>query len=257
MAKHKHLLWLSFIVFLVSGLILVPALRTQSQDVVPQVQQQRERVKQAQKVDTSDFPIVDYAGIEPADLKERAKREAKGKKYNRFESAFAPHLVSVSDRYDWDQNMPSLPVSDSDAVIIGRVTDAQAHLSSDKTGIYSEFTIEICQILKNDIHTPLTFPGSVAVERTGGRVRFPSGQVSVMYVSNLGMPRVGRKYVLFLTHNFDYQVRRNEDYRILTGYELLDGRVVPLESSGVVNFDAHRSKDEPTFLAELQAALKN
>jgi len=77
-----------------------------------------------------------------------------------------------------------------------------------------------------------------------------------MYVSNLGMPRIGRKYVLFLTHNFSYQVRRNEDYRILTGYELLNGYVFPLESSGVVNFDAHRGKDERSFLAELQTAIK-
>ena len=70
------------------------------------------------------------------------------------------------------------------------------------------------------------------------------------------MPRVGAKYVLFLTHNFPYQVRRDEDYRILTGYELLGGHVVPLDASGVVNFDAHRGQDEQTFLASLQVALK-
>ncbi|MEK6283409.1 MAG: hypothetical protein AABN95_23905 [Acidobacteriota bacterium] len=258
MAKHKSSVLAFFIISTVFGVILLSTLRTQSQGTAPIQQQQKEptaRTRQPQSVDTSGFPIVDYLEAAPADSKERARRKAKGEKYNRPEPAFAPHLVSVSDRYDWDENMPSLPVTESDAVIIGEVTSAEAYLSSDKTGIYSEFTIEICQILKNDTNTPLKFPGSVLVERTGGRVRFPSGQVGVMYVSNLGMPRVGRKYVLFLSHNFPYQVRRVEDYRILTGYELLDGRVVPLESSGVVNFEAHRGKDEPTFLAELHAAL--
>ncbi len=257
MAKHKPSVWLFFIISCVSGLILLTALRIHSQDSVPNQQQQKEKVRQAQEVDTSQFPVADHVATEPADSKERAKRQAKGKKYNRRETAVDPQLITVSDRYSWDPSISSLPANHSDAVIIGAVTGAEAHLSSDKTGVYSEFTIQICQILKNDIQNPLQFPGSVVVEREGGRIRFPSGQVTLMYVSNLGMPRVGRKYVLFLTHNFPYQVRRDQDYRILTGYELVDGRIVPLERSGVVDFDAHRGKDEQTFLAELLVAIKN
>jgi hypothetical protein len=254
MHRWAHLMLL--IVSSALAVILIATSHSTSQNLASANQQRSQARTPAQGFDFEDLPLVEYDRKETADLKERAKREAKGRKYNRSESAFAPHLVSVSDRYHWDQNMPSLPFKESDAVIIGRVTDAQAHLSSDKTGVYSEFTIEICQVLKNDSHTPLPFPVIVA-ERTGGRVRFPSGRIGVMYVSNLGMPRVGRTYVLFLTHNFPYQVRRNEDYRILTGYELRDGLVIPLETSGVVNFDAHRGKDQATFLADLQAALEN
>jgi hypothetical protein len=249
MVKHKGSVWLLFII---CSLFLFSALRTQSQDAK---KQPIDKAK-IRKVNPLDFPATDYAVTAQADPKERAKRDAKGKKYNRSETAIDPHLVTVSDIYYWDAGMPSLPVDQSDAVIIGEVTAAEAHLSSDKTGIYSEFTIQIGQILKNDLQTPLAFPGSVVAERTGGRVRFPSGQVSLMYVSNLGMPQVGKRYVLFLTHNFPYQVRRDEDYRILTGYELLDGCVVPLDSSGVVNFDAHRGHQERIFVGELQAAIQ-
>ena len=46
------------------------------------------------------------------------------------------------------------------------------------------------------------------------------------------MPQVGCRYLLFLE-----QVNSEVEFRILTGYELREGRVFPLdESSGVVHF---------------------
>ena len=256
MAKHKPSEWVVLLVLGISAVILLTTLRSHSQNILPQVQEQGEQAKRVGKVEPSRFPVVDYVVSESANSKDNSKQEAKGKKYNRRETAVDPHLISVSDRYDWDSSISSLPVTQSDAVVIAELESAEAHLSSDKSGVYSEFTFRICQILKNDVHNPLPFPGSVVAERAGGRIRFPSGQVTLVYVSNLGMPRVGAKYVLFLTHNFPYQVRRDEDYRILTGYELLGSDVIPLDASGVVNFDAHRNQDEQTFLASLQVALK-
>src|SRR6266404_8890020 len=99
-------------------------------------------------IDETQFPIVDYTEPEPTDPVERAKKHAKGQKYNRPETAVDPRLITVSDIYYWDASMPSLPVAQSDAVIIGEVTRAEAHLSNDKTGVYSEFTIQISQVLK-------------------------------------------------------------------------------------------------------------
>jgi hypothetical protein len=250
MATPKRTLWTLFIISFITLPFLLSPLLTQSQN--PHKEQKARIIR---KVNPLDFPMTDFPGTPARDPKEREKRQDKGKKYNRPETAIDARLITVSDTYHWDANLPSLPVNQSDAVILGKVTAAEAHLSSNKTGIYSEFTIEIHQILKNDPQTPLVVPGFVVAERTGGRVRFPSGQVSLMYVSSLGMPQIGKKYVLFLTHNFPYQVRRNEDYRVLTGYELLDGRAVPLDKSTVVNFDVHRGKDEHTFLAELEAII--
>src|SRR5215475_5547766 len=43
---------------------------------------------------------------------------------------------------------PALPISQSDMIIIGKVTDAQAYISEDETSIYSEFTVGIEHALK-------------------------------------------------------------------------------------------------------------
>ena len=255
MASHKRLLWMLLTIVCVFGAILVSTLRSQSHDRGAKKQHTDKEGMERLELLKRTLPVTDSVVIDSTDQKGRAKREAKSKKYNRDVSVVDPNLVTVSDRWEWAPNMSSLPVEESDAVIIGRVTNAEAYLSSDKTGIYSEFTVETIQILKNDNRTALKVPGFVAVERTGGQVRFPSGHVTVMYVSNLGMPRVGGQYVFFLTHNFPYKVRRDEDYRILTGYELLDGRVIPLDSARMVDFEAHRGKDHGTFLAELLTAI--
>ena len=56
-------------------------------------------------------------------------------------------MVLISD---WDSNLPALPVKQSAAVIVGKITDAKAQLSDDLTKIYCEFTVQIYQVLKND-----------------------------------------------------------------------------------------------------------
>ena len=145
---------------------------------------------------------------------------------------------------------PALPIAQSNAVIIGEVTNAQAYLSSDKTGVYSEFVVRLDGVLKNDNKNPLISGNVVTVEREGGRVRFPSGHISKLFVVGLGMPRAGRKYLFFLTRN-------EQGCRILTGYELRTGRVFPLDSSGVVNFDAYRNADQNTFLNEVRSSIQN
>lgn len=254
MTTHKRSLWTLLTITTIFGAILVSTLRSQSYESGAPKHQRDKDLQERIEDFKRKLPVADSEGKEPANEKERARRKEKGKKYNRETSVVDPNLVTVSDRWDWDANMSSLPVEESDAVIIGKVTNAEAHLSSDKTGIYSEFTVEVLDILKNDTHIPLKVSGSVAVERGGGQVRFPSGHVTLMYVSNLGVPRIGERYVFFLTHNFPFQVRRDEDYRILTGYELVGGRVVPLDSGRLVNFESHRGKDESIFVAELKAA---
>ncbi len=89
-------------------------------------------------------------------------------------------------------------------------------------------------------------------------MRYPSGHISIFRISGLGMPRVGCKYTLFLTHDFLLKgYREEQEFRILTGYELREGYVFPLDRSGVVNFDAHKDEDETTFLNKVRDAIKS
>lgn len=150
-----------------------------------------------------------------------------------------------------------MPVKISAAVIIGEVTDAQAHLSDDRTKIYSEFVVQIQQVLKNDYKAPLCPGNSVVVERSGGRVQFPSGKVVVSATNHQDLPRSGRRYVFFLTHEGP-DARDYDDFHILTGYELRDGKVFPLDKPGSGHpMTAYKGANETSLLNDLVIALAN
>ena len=69
--------------------------------------------------------------------------------------------------------------------------------------IYSEFHVAIETVIKNDPGNMIKAGATVTVERTGGRVRMPSGRTVISWVSHQNMPRVAGRYVLFLTHDFE------------------------------------------------------
>ena len=148
-----------------------------------------------------------------------------------------------------------LPVRQSDAVVIGEVAYAKAYVTSDKSTVYSEFTIRVIKVLKDDNQKPIPSEGSIVAERPGGRVRYPSGHISRFAISSLGMPRATGKYVLFLNRN-----EQEEPYNLVTGYELRDGRVSPLDTinSDVVSYDEYQTyinMDEGKFFEKLDAAI--
>ena len=67
----------------------------------------------------------------------------------------------------------------------------------------------------------------------------------------MGMPQVGHRYLLFL------KLLDDGDYSILTGYEFLNGRTVPLDETGVVPFDKYKDREEAKFVSEVKQLLKS
>ncbi len=129
------------------------------------------------------------------------------------------------------------------------VTDAQAYLSNDKTGVYSEFTVRIDEVLKNDSPAQFTVGSFIAVERFGGRVRFPSGRIGTYWASGQGMLRIGRRYVLFLSSSA-------ESFQIITGYELRGGHVILLDNHGQGHpLTSYRGADEALLIRDLRDIL--
>ena len=190
----------------------------------------------------SQFPIADYNAPPDNDPNNQTKRQRKNKKYNNSRSPINPHSITVTSHLDWEVGLSALPADKSNAVIVGDVIDAQAYVSEDQTGVYSEFTIRVSEVFKNDSSTPITAGNSITVERTGGRVRFPSGNVALQFTSRQGMPRMGRRYLLFLTRD------SSDDFNILTGYELKAGRVELLDTLQGHPMAAYKGMDEPSFL---------
>ena len=207
-------------------------------------EQQPSRKAQPRPLDENRFPIADYGAPESSDPCERAKRHAKGKKYDKSHWNIYPDAQSSMARtHPLDPDLPALPIAESTAVVIGRVTDAKAFLSNDKTGVYSVFNFQIDEVIKNSSNPSLTAASSIEVERDGGRVRFPNGRTLIFVSTN--MPQVGLRYVLFL------KIPQGQtDFQILTGYELRDGRVYPLDD--LPNLSVYENADEATFLNQLR-----
>ena len=206
-------------------------------------------------IDRTHFPIVDLAAPQPSDPAERAKRAAKGKKYNeRYavidESSNVAFLVN-----DSLGGLPALPVEKSSSVILGEITSAAAYLSEDKHAVYSEFKIQIQAVFKNDTSQNLNPNTSIEAERYGGRVRLPSGKIFLSAVDHQDMPRVGGRYLLFLTHS-DPLAGKDQDHHILMGYELRGGKVFPLDQTMPPHpISGYKGRDETVLLSDLSSAL--
>ena len=135
--------------------------------------------------------------------------------------------IVVSPRSShWTANVPAIPTSQSDVVVVGEIVKAEAYLSDDKTGVYSEFTIKISEVLKIDGQAGIN-SNTIVAERAGGNVRFPSGQVQRIHVLyGQRMPEAGQRYLLFLKFT-----EGKQDLTILTGYKLQDSHVSALDST--------------------------
>lgn len=215
----------------------------------------------AQEVAEANHKPADYAAAEPADPQERARREARGKRYN-HQNWVRESNASTGDagRIDrWMHRVPAFPVATSDAIVVGQITDAQSYLSPDKSGVYTEFTVTVNEVLKGEGAAALASGSTLAAQREGGRVRFASGRVQRYKPHFQGTPRVGSQYVLFLKRNEDGQ-----SYFIWTGYELSAGRVHPLDgvdlpggATELPQFAAYKNADQTTFMNALRAAIAN
>lgn len=197
-------------------------------------------------------PIADYLAPEPSDPSELARRKSRGKKYEELAGVpinpVASGIISTLNIH-WDLNLLPLPVDQSNLIVIGTVSDAKAFLTPNKVTVYSEFTVNIEKVFKNDPTKPFAPDQQITLERQGGRVRIPSGGIQRYVVAGQGFPRIGRRYLFFLSQN------ESEDnyFYILTAYELRDGQVFPLDD--VRQFKTYKGTEETSFLNEIQKAV--
>lgn len=228
------------LLFAIAAVVSIPS---KSQEQKPA------RKAQAHPLDENRFPLADYGAPAPTDPAERAKRQAKGKKYDKSHWNIHPDAQSSMARtHPLDPTLPALPIAESTAVVIGQIIDGKAYLSDDKTGVYSVFNVRVDEVIKNSSNPALTTASSIEVERDGGRVRFPNGRI-LTYVST-NMPQVGLRYVLFLT-----TPPGQSDFQILTGYEMRDGKVYALDD--LPNTSVYENAEEAVFLNQLRSTAAN
>lgn len=242
---HKHL---AVILIILGSVTLAAFSFTATLTTRSQVSSQHQQP--IRDPDFSRFPIVDFASPGPNDPGLKAAREAKGRKYAmKGVSPISEQSDKIFSAVDWERDLTALPFEQSSAVVIGTVIRAGAHLSPDKTAIYSEFQINLDTVVKNDPVNEVRVGSPLIVERNGGRARFPSGKIVVSWVRNQNMPETGKRYVLFLTHSFQSRDDAPKDFHVLTGYELRNGLVSPLDD--IHPFAIYRGVTESAFLSDL------
>ena len=175
---------------------------------------------------------VDYEETDSSDPKKRATRKARSDFYN------SRHLVPAQEPPVGVEPLPAIdhsinrlsaiPAGKSDAIVLGTVADSHAHMSSDRTGVYSEFEVRIDEVIKHDGRSLLVPTKLIAATREGGWVRYPSGRVQRFSILHQGLPKTGARYVLFLK-----RADETQGFHILTGYEIRLGKIYPLDGEDI------------------------
>jgi len=198
------------------------------------------------------YPTVDYGAALPADAEKKSKRERANRSYDRQSLVTKdPNGTEVTLHNDYLSEIPALPVGGSSAVVLANVSDAQAFLSNDKTGVYSEFTVQVEKVFKDDKDAPLNPGSAIKTDRAGGRVKHSANKTVWYHISGQSMPEPGKKYVFFLRRHPD-----SENYSIITAYELRSGRVHPLDGDSASFAGAvYENAEEQAFLSKVQEAV--
>jgi hypothetical protein len=204
-----------------------------------------------------NFPIATWE--DPAQA--RNVDEKRRKKNSRFEGTkWVEKTVYDTDSKSslithWQIGLSALPTKKSDVVLIGTVASAEAFLCNDNGSVYSEFSVKIDNILKDRKDSSIKINDHIAVDRAGGRVKYPSGRVFKYEIQGQAMPRLNGRYVLFLTYDKD-----REMYLIITAYEILDGKIFALDGKGRsplagFDFEKYNGMNEFEFLNQVRDSI--
>lgn len=198
-----------------------------------------------------EAPLVRFSQANTHDSADRVLRLSRNSRYDKSASKpldqLPPEATSSGLVSEWDAFLSALPTAQSDAIILGEILDAGAFLSNDKTGAYSEFSVNVSEVYKNNGSVN---DGRLTVQRQGAKVELPSGRIFDVEVIGQRMPQVGHRYILFLTHN-----KETRDYFVLTGYEIAGEKVSPLDT--IQKFAVYENVDAKNLLSDLKAAIRH
>lgn len=236
--------------------LLLAELPGQGQDYSSTVEQKSPRPEE--KTDENQGPVVDYDSDKEisalSNSREYTLRRSRASHYDKREATPIGEWSAEGKEYGilthWEIGLPPIPVIQSDAIVLGEVISAQAYLSNDKAGVYSEFTIRVEKIFKNYSDSPLKLNNTFIAEREGGVVRFSSGRLLRYFVFYQGLPRINRRYVFFLSIN-----PLGEDYRLVTAYNISKGHVFPLDEPP--QFASYQNTDVDVFMNAVREAVAN
>jgi len=198
--------------------------------------------------DQAKYPVADLNTPEIRDADERNDRTLKNSRYDKYAMVLlspGPYdtFVRISDG---EPHPEAIPLKESRLVAIGNVLDSKASVSNDKSGVYSEYSLQIQSILKNDNAKERRVGETISFDRSGGFVRYPNGQ-KILYLNDWqDLPEINGRYVVFLDNKGN---GKSPNYRLITAYKLQDEQVIPLDRTEI--FAKFRGMTEKDFVKRL------
>lgn len=246
MQHNKKSWFLVLVVFITIIMTSIISLRIQGQ------KQRQDQDKTQEKIDDdmSQFPITNYDELESANSLERKKGKEKSTRYDNEQLVLKnpPPINSGFTLFDETPPPPAIPTDESEVIVIGQILNVEAHLSNTKGNVYSEFSVQVEESLKNTNNDKITKGSLITADRPGGFVRYRNGQKVLYRIAGRDLPRVGRRYVLFLNNP-----NQSPNYNILTGYELKEGKVYPFDLG--LPFENFNDVDETAFTTIIREAV--
>ena len=253
----RNFIRITYVVAFIGAAILVGIFWGSTAQETPATQ--KKNVKLEQRL--AELPVVDFTDTDSAESE--PGRAARNKRHNSpvsQEGARRPKLNEHMEPVLLDLPIshqpaePAFPVSD--LIVVGTIEAAKAYLSSDRTGVYSEVSVSIEDLLKTNPQYGLKTRGTVVAERSGGAVRFASGKILRRGSFARNIPTKGHRYLLFLNQTGD------GGFSIVTGYELTGNGVLPLdggaEGKGFAefqNYESFRNATEASLLEAVRTAI--
>jgi len=241
-SNHKSILLLLGLLILATatGLAALPLSTQKTSSAIGQ-----------QKNDDDQVPVIDFANADNPATKQKARKRRGSLRQPKAIDELPGGVEPLPLAGHQFARLPALPVAESNAIVLGKIIARNVILTDDKLGIYSEFSIQVTKVFKDDHGVP-GVGASLEVSRAGGAIRFPSGKIQQYTISNQGYPKQGGLYVLFLKRDDE------GDFSIVTGYDLSSPGVTPLDGEDPqVNlpFSIYRGMAKDSFLNELQDAV--
>lgn len=235
--------YLVFVIVVTIMTLSVTVFRDEKSSATPQQDVRRTAVPIYERDER--YQVVDFNEPEPTDPVKKAKLKKQQQRYDK-DAPFrhpGPKDIEVAFLPEMQFDFPALPVSKSDVVVVGEVLNAELHRSENKLNVFSNFEVRVDEVLKG---SNLSAGSIINVQRIGGFVKYPDGRKVLFRLAGNGMPAVGGRYAFFLKNLED-------DYGIITGYELGTDGVMPLDNSR--QFERYQGENENDFLKVLRDAV--
>lgn len=199
------------------------------------------------------YPIVDFDASEPTSAEEREKKKEKDKRYEKRPFIIKtpqPDYTSSTLYHNEELPVSEFPFEGSRLVVSGVVLNSKALMSSNKSTVYSEYTIQIEEVIKQPPGQELQAGQQISADRLGGRVRYPNGAI-ILYLNDWqDLPEDNERYLFFL----DNEGGKNPNYKIVTAYKLKEEGVTALDFGEKFQKQNGRKKNE--FMKAAKDAAK-